>query len=59
MVTAEISKFESKFVQYLRNSHSALLTKIRKEGKLDPSDEQELSTILDSFIPESGLAMKS
>ena len=38
MVTAEISKFESKFVQYLRNSHSALLAKIRKEGKLDPSD---------------------
>ena len=34
MVTSEISKFESKFVQHLRNSHSALLAKIRKEGKL-------------------------
>ena len=59
MQTSEISKFESKFVDYLRGSHDALLKKIRKEGKLDPSDETELSTILDTFIPESGLAMKS
>lgn len=59
MVTSEISKFEAKFLDYLRNSHSALLAKIRKEGKLDQSDETELSTILDSFIPECGLAMKA
>lgn len=58
MVTSEISKFESKFVSHMRNSHSPLLAKIRKEGKLDPSDETELSTILDSFIPECGCAMK-
>jgi hypothetical protein len=35
-----------------------LLDKIRKEGKLDPSDEQNLNTILDAFIPDSGCAMK-
>ena len=39
MVTSEISKFESKFVAYLRNNYAALLAKIRKEGKLDTSDE--------------------
>lgn len=59
MVTSEISKFEAKFLDFLRNSHSSLLAKIRKEGKLDQSDEAELSTILDSFIPECGLAMKA
>ena len=36
-----------------------LLDKIRKEGQLDPSDEQNLSSILESFIPDSGCAMKS
>lgn len=59
MVTSEISKFEAKFLVFMRNSHAALLAKIRKEGKLDPADETELNTILDTFIPESGLAMKA
>ena len=58
MVTSEISKFEAKFLAHLRGSHSALLQKIRKEGKLDPADEQSLSTILDAFIPDCGCAMK-
>jgi F-type H+-transporting ATPase subunit alpha len=58
MVTSEISKFEAKFLAHLRSTHSALLDKIRKEGKLDPVDEQNLNTILDAFIPDSGLALK-
>lgn len=58
MVTSEISKFEAKFIAHLRGSHSALLEKIRKEGKLDASDEQSLNTILDAFIPDCGCAMK-
>ena len=58
MVTSEISKFESKFVAHLRAGHTALLAKIRKEGKLDESDEQSLNTILDAFIPDCGCAMK-
>lgn len=58
MMTSEISKFESKFLDHMRGTHDALLKKIRKEGKLEPADEAELSQILDTFIPESGLAMK-
>lgn len=58
MVTSEISKFETKFIAHLRASHSALLEKIRKEGKLDKVDEDSLSTILDAFIPDCGCAMK-
>ena len=59
MVTSEISKFEAKFIAHLRSNNSQLLDKIRKEGKLDPVDETELNTILDTFIPECGCAMKS
>jgi len=58
MVTSEISKFEAKFISHLRSSHTSLLDKIRNEGKLDPSDEQNLNTILDAFIPDCGCAMK-
>jgi hypothetical protein len=43
----------------LRTSHVSLLQKIKKEGKLDPVDEQNLNNILEAFIPDSGLAMKS
>ena len=58
MVTSQISKFESKFIAHLRTSHTSLLDKIRKEGKLDATDEQSLNTILDAFIPDCGCAMK-
>lgn len=58
MVTSEISKFESKFLVHLRNTHVSLLDRIRKEGKLEPADEAEISGILDAFIPTCGCAMK-
>jgi F0F1-type ATP synthase alpha subunit len=58
MVTSEISKFEAKFLAHLRASHISLLDKIRKEGKLDPADEQNLNTILEAFIPDCGCNMK-
>ena len=59
MVTSEISKFEAKFLVHLRSNYQALLSKIRTEGKLEKVDEDQLSTILDTFIPECGCAMKA
>jgi hypothetical protein len=38
MVTSEISKFESKFLTHMRGTHAGLLAKIKKEGKLEPTD---------------------
>lgn len=58
MVTSEISKFEGKFLIHMRANHAALLDKIRKEGKLEPVDETNLSGILDAFIPQCGCSMK-
>jgi hypothetical protein len=43
----------------LKSNYTQLLDKIRKEGKLDPVDETELSNILESFIPECGCTMKA
>lgn len=59
MQTSEINKFEQKFLVHLKSNYPKLLEKIRMTGKLDPSDESELNSILDTFIPESGCAMKN
>jgi F0F1-type ATP synthase alpha subunit len=59
MQTSEISKFEEKFLVHLHANYPKLLGKIRSTGKLEPTDEQELISILETFIPECGCAMKN
>jgi len=59
MVTSEISKFEAKFLDHIRSNHPGLLKRIKDTGALSKQDEQELSSILETFIPESGLQMKA
>jgi len=59
MVTSEISKFEAKFLEHIKSSHPGILKRIKDTGALSKADEQELGSILESFIPESGLLMKS
>jgi F-type H+-transporting ATPase subunit alpha len=59
MVTSDISKFEQKFLVHLKSNYPKLLDRIRSSGKLEPSDETELNSILETFIPESGCVMKA
>jgi F-type H+-transporting ATPase subunit alpha len=76
MMTSEISKFESKFLDHIRTIHPALLNRIKtyiythtyisilyilyySTGELTKADDNELKSILEVFIPESGLLMKS
>jgi F0F1-type ATP synthase alpha subunit len=59
MLTSDISKFEQKFLVHLKANYPKLLDRIRVSGKLEPSDETELNSILETFIPESGCAMKA
>jgi F0F1-type ATP synthase alpha subunit len=59
MLTSDISKFEQKFLVHLKANYPKLLDRIRSSGKLEPSDETELNSILETFIPESGCAMKA
>jgi F-type H+-transporting ATPase subunit alpha len=56
--TSEISKFETKFVAFLRANNSQLLTDIRTTGKLSNEQDAQLGAILTSFIPNGGFAMK-
>lgn len=59
VVTSEISKFEQLFLQHLRNSHPHILEVIRKTGDLSKQTDAELKSIVEAFIPESGLTLKS
>lgn len=57
MVTSEISKFEAKFLEYLKANHAKILEEIRTTGQLSKANDAELGAILTTFIPACGLAM--
>jgi len=42
----------------MKNNHSGLYNRVRDTGDLTDADDKELGTIIESYIPESGLAMK-
>lgn len=59
MLTSEIPKFERNFVNYLKANNKAILDRIGNTGDLSDADDKELATILETFIPEGGYAMKA
>jgi len=58
VVTSEISKFEQLFLQHLKANHPNVLKAIRETGELSKETDAQLKTIIEQFLPESGLAMK-
>jgi len=58
VVTSEIAKFEQLFLQHLRSNHANILETIRTTGDLSKETDAELKSIVETFIPESGLALK-
>jgi len=59
VVTSEISRFEQLFLQHLRSNHPQILETIRTTGDLSKDTDAQLKAIVESFIPESGLATKN
>jgi len=59
LVTSEISKFEQLFLQHLKSNAPHILETIRKTGELTKETDAELKNLVETFIPESGLALKS
>ncbi len=58
MVTSEISKFEKMFLDHLRSKFKHILDIIRKDGSISAKTESELRSVLEEFIPSSGLQLK-
>merc|ERR1712242_541016 len=57
--TSEINRFEEMYMDLLQTKASHILTTIREEKVLTEKIDAELKAILEDFIPNSGLKMKS
>ena len=57
--TKEISKFESGFLTLLKQKHQDILDSIRIEKELTDKTDSQLKSILEDYIPNSGLEMKA
>jgi F-type H+-transporting ATPase subunit alpha len=59
MQTSEIPKFEAMFLEMMHSKHKKIVDDIKNIGKLSPENEKELRAILEEFVPNCGLNMKS
>merc|ERR1719232_2246848 len=57
--TTEIKKFEEMYMDMLQSKASHILTEIREQQVITEKIDAELKAILEDFIPNSGLKMKS
>ena len=58
MVTADINKFERMFLDLIKTKYPHVLETVRKEGAISPKLESEIRSILEEFIPSSGLSLR-
>ena len=60
-MTSEIPKFEEKFLAFLKESHPKVIEdilrffKFIRTGELSKENDNLLKTLLEQFIPNSGL----
>ena len=57
--TNEIGKFEALYLAHLKSKHQNLLDTIRNEGQLTDKTNAEIASLLDEFLPSSGLTLKA
>ena len=57
VATNEIGKFEQGYLAHIRSKHQALLDTIRNEGQLTPKTDAEISTLINEYLPQSGLTI--
>jgi len=59
LVTSEIGQFEQMYLETLETKHGHLLTEIRETGAISEKIDGELKALLDDFMPNCGLKMRS
>jgi F-type H+-transporting ATPase subunit alpha len=59
VVTADISKFEQLYLNHLRANHPNILKTIRETGELSKDTDAQLKSIVEQFLPESGVQFKA
>ena len=58
VATADIAKFETEYMNYIKSKHGSLLATIKSEGQLTDKTNAEVAQVLEEFIPQSGLVAK-
>ena len=59
MLTSEISKFEKKFLDFMKANYKPMMDEIRKTGKLTKENDDKIGKILTDWLPTCGLANKA
>ena len=57
--TSEIAKFEEAYLNMLKSKHPHIIKNIKDESALSDKTDAELKAVLEEFMPNSGLKMKS
>jgi len=57
--TTDIGEFERLYLEYIKSKYPQLLDTIREEGQISDKTNADIASILDEFIPQSGLAVKA
>merc|ERR1712054_634948 len=57
--TSDIDKFGTLYLEYIKSKYQNVLDTIREEGQLTPKTDGEIASILEEFIPQSGLTLKA
>lgn len=58
VVTSEIGKFEQVFLDHMRTKHSSILEELRTKRELSQGIRDQLTQILDEFLPNSGVKLR-
>lgn len=56
--TNEIQKFEQLYLDHIRTKHSNILETIRTELQLSKKTDADIATMIEEFLPTSGLNIK-
>ena len=59
VATNEIGKFEAGYLNHIRSKHQPLLDTIRTEGQLTDKTDAEIATLINEYLPQSGLTISS
>lgn len=57
--TNEIAKFEELYLEHIRTKHSNILETIRTELQLSKKTDADIGTMIEEFLPTSGLNIKA
>merc|ERR1719163_2342494 len=57
VATEEIGEFEELYLEYIKTKHAGVLKTIKDEGQLSDKTNADIASIIEEFLPQSGLTL--